>query len=134
MARGKTIVLGLLPVDVINRTLGTELEAGEAILTVRAQDHIAEDHPEDRNLVMANLQAVITNPTYIGQSPHHGAAFELVRRVILPGTDKHVLAAVHLIPNASGSYSVHSAYVINQAKVDRRIARGRLFNAKNKGP
>lgn len=130
MARTKTIVLGPLPVDWINRTLGTELEAGEAILTVRAQDHIAEDHPEDRDLVMANLQAVVTNPTYIGQSPHHGAAFELVRRVMLPGTDKHVLAAVKLTPNPFGNYNVHSAYVINQDRVDRRIARGHLFNAK----
>lgn len=116
--------------DVINRTLGSELEVGEAILTARAQDHIAKDHPDDRDLVMANLQAVIRSPTYIGQSPHHGAALELVRHVMLPGTDKHVLAAVSLTPNLFGNYNVHSAYVITQARVDRRIARGHLFNTK----
>lgn len=130
MARVKIIVLGPLPVDLINRTLGTELDTGDAILSVRAQQHIAEDHPDDRDLVMSCLEQVIQEPVYIGQSPHHGDAIELVRYVKIPGRDGVVLAAVSLIPNDFGNYNVHSAYVISQERVDRRIARGHLFNAK----
>ena len=37
--------LGPLPVDLVNRTLGTELDPGRVRLSVRAHRHIAEDHP-----------------------------------------------------------------------------------------
>lgn len=130
MARKKAILLGPLPVDLINRTLGTELDAGDAVLTARAQDHITKDHPDDFILVMHCIELVIKDPTYIGQSPHHGSEFELVRYVKMAGSDGAVLAAVSLTPNDFGNYNVHSAYVIPQARVDRRIARGHLFNAK----
>jgi hypothetical protein len=130
LARRRTIHLGPLPSDLINKTLGTEMDAGDAVLTARAQDHIEQDHPDDFALVMHCIELVIKDPTYIGQSPHHGGEFEMVRYVKMAGSDGTVLAAISLTPNDFGNYNVHSAYTISQARVDRRIARGHLFNTK----
>ena len=59
--------LGPLPVDLINRTLGTELEPGRVRLSARAHRHIAEDHPDDYQTCMAALPGAVAAPTYIGQ-------------------------------------------------------------------
>ena len=130
MTRKTIITLGQLPVDIINRTLETELEAGEVVITARAQAHIEADHPDDYDVVMRYLPEIISNPTYIGQSPHHSEAFEMVRRIVLPGTEKNILTAINLTRNEFGNYCVHSAYSIPQATVDKRIAKGHLQNPK----
>lgn len=130
MGRSKAILLGPLPAELINNTLGTELEGGDVVITARAQAHIALDHAQDFGLVMNHLRLVIAAPTYIGQSPHHPEAFELVRRISLPGTDEIILAAINITRNAFGNYNVHSAYRISQEKVDRRVASGHLRNPK----
>lgn len=63
------LLLGPLPVDLINATLGVDLEPGDAIITARAHRHIAQDHAEDYAAVMAYIRVLIAAPTYIGQSP-----------------------------------------------------------------
>jgi len=128
------IILGVLPVDLINRTLGTELEPGDAILTATADRHIANDHPNDYGLVKASLGLVIESPTYIGQSPHHAESFELVRRVVGSNGIDIVLAAITLTRNEYGNYNVHSAYRLTEEKVTGRIKRGHLCLPKKKGP
>ena len=45
--RCKFLELGQRPVELINATLGTELEPGNAILTVRAHEHVEADHPDE---------------------------------------------------------------------------------------
>jgi hypothetical protein len=128
------ILLGPLPVELINATIGTELEPGGAILTSRAHRHIARDHAEDYAVVMAYIRVLIAAPTYIGQSPHHGEGFEMVRRVIVPGETEIILAGINLTRNEFGNYNVHSAYRLTEEKVTGRIHRGHLLFPKKKGP
>jgi hypothetical protein len=128
------ILLGPLPVELINATLGVDLEPGEAILTARAHKHIAQDHAKDYAAVMTYLQVVIAKPTYVGQSPKHAGAFELVRRVIVPGQEEIILAAINLTLNEHGNYNVHSAYSLKEDQVTRRIQCKHLCHPKKKGP
>jgi hypothetical protein len=128
------ILLGALPVELINSTLGTELEAGDAILTGRAQVHIEATHEAEYPLVMETLALVISEPHYIGQSPRHNDSFELVRRVIVPGGTDIILAAINLTINEFGNYNVHSAYPLTEEKVTSRILKKHLLMPKKKGP
>jgi hypothetical protein len=128
------LLLGPLPVELINATLGVDLEPGDAILTARAHRHIAKDHAEDYATVMTYIQVLISSPTYIGQSPHHGEAFEMVRRVIVPNREEIILAAINLTRNDHGNYNVHSAYRLKEHQVTRRIQLGHLYNPKRKAP
>lgn len=128
------ILLGALPVELINATLDVELEPGDAIITSRAHRHIALDHPEDYAAVMTYIHLLIVQPTYIGQSPHHGDAFEMVRRVIVPGQDEIILAAINFDRNDRGNYNVKSAYRLKESEVTRRIQLRHLCNPKKKGP
>jgi Barnase-EndoU-ColicinE5/D-RelE like nuclease len=128
------ILLGPLPVELINSTLDVELEPGAAIITSRAHRHIASDHPEDYAAVMTYIHLLIAQPTYIGQSPHHASAFEMVRRVIIPNQNEIILAAVNFTRNERGNYYVHSAYRLKESEVTRRIQYRHLCNPKKKGP
>ncbi len=117
--------LGWLPVDLINRTLGTEIEPGRVRLSGRAHRHIAEDHPGDYATCMKALPSAIAAPTYIGQAPHHARNIELVKRV--RGIEGWmVLVAVGLEADRRGDYRVRSAYLIREATVEGRRLRGRL--------
>ena len=124
------IELGPLPVDSINETLGTELEEGNVRVSRTAHKHIAQDHPDDYELVMANLPMAIAAPTYLGQAPHHGSNIELIRRVKSPNNTGYVLVAVGLEPDARGAYAVRSAYVVKAEQVEQRRQKGRLLPLK----
>lgn len=126
----KPIELGPLPVEMINRTLGTELEAGEVRVSSKAHKHIAEDHAEDYEVVLENIEATITTPTFLGQAPHHARNIELVRRVRLEGRLGYVLVAVGLEPDDHGSYRVCSAYLIKPDQVESRRLKRRLLPPK----
>jgi hypothetical protein len=128
------ILLGALPVDLINATLEADLEPGDAILTSRAHRHVALDHPNDYAAVITYLALVIAQPTYIGQSPHHSGAFEMVRRVIIPNQNEILLAAISLTRNDLGNYNVRSAYSLKESEVTRRIQLRHLCNPKRKAP
>ena len=120
------IDLGELPVEAINRALGTELEPGRARLSARAHEHIAVDHPADYAVCLDLLPQVITNPSFIGQDPRHTENFELVRRVPLQAGA--VLVAVCLEPDGHGAYRVVTAYLITPDKLDRRRRVGTLHS------
>ncbi len=62
--RYSAVDLGPLPVDLINRTLGTELDPGRVRLSARAHRHIAEDRPDDYPTCIGALPGVIAAPTY----------------------------------------------------------------------
>ena len=51
-----------LPVELINRTLGTDLEAGDAWLSRVAHQHFAEKHPDDYAACFRRLPDVIEIP------------------------------------------------------------------------
>lgn len=121
--------LGPLPVDLINRTLGTELDPGRVRLSARAHRHLAEDHPDDYRTCMAALPGAIAAPTYIGQAPRHSRNIELVKRVRgLQGW--MVLVAVGLEPDRRGDYRVRSSYLVRESAVEGRRLRRHLFTPK----
>jgi hypothetical protein len=105
----KPVLLGPLPVDAINATLGTELESGEVYLSGRARQHIAEDHPADYPLVMRHLAAVVGAPTFVGRAPRHSRDIELVGRVPTAGDRGYVLVAVGLELDERGRYESGAA-------------------------
>lgn len=121
----KGVHLGDFPVDIVNRYLETELEAGKIFLTKAAHRHIAVDHAEDYTICIANLQMAIQNPTYIGQDAKHTNNFIVIKRV--PGPDrKNMLVAITMQKNNYGFYTVCSTYLISQEDVDKRRARNTL--------
>lgn len=126
MCKFGLVQLGPIPSDLINRTIGTELEPGEAVLSAQAHRHIAEDHAADYPLVIANLQIVISEPSYIGQSPKHSDNFELVRQIWVPKGRQAILAAVKMTKNEFGNYNIVSGYCLEEEKVTKRILKGHL--------
>lgn len=117
--------LGSLPVDAINRVLGTELEPGNVWLSAQAHRHMAEDHPEDYPTCIATLELAISNPTFAGQAPKTRDNFEIVRRILKP-EGYAVLVAIGLVIDKNGLYRVRSSYLIKSEKVDTRRQAGHL--------
>jgi hypothetical protein len=119
--------VGALPADLINHALQTELEVADVWVSKACHSHIADDHPDDYPVIMANLLDVLLSPTYAGQDPRHGGAFYLVKRVELGVQDRHfALVAIALEVSQHGTYNVKSAYTIKQADVDSRRLNGAL--------
>lgn len=120
--------LGPLDVQLINRTLQTDLEPGELYLSRQAHWHIAKDHPDDYALCMAALRRVGHSPGLIGQAPEHSDNFELVIR--FRSTQQkggYVLIAVGLERDQSGLYRVKTAYRVPERTITSRRAAGRLY-------
>lgn len=117
--RYQAVEFGPLPVEAINRALGTELEPGNVRLGEQAHRHIAEDHPEDYEACMAALPLAIANPTFVGQAPKHQRNFEIVRRVARPD-GQAVLVAIGLELNEFGNYAIKSSYLIKAETVNNR--------------
>lgn len=113
------VPLGNLPVAAINAALGTELEPGPVRLSEAAHRHIAEDHPDVYQDCIAALPQAVAAPTFIGQAPHQGRNFEMVKRVVRPD-GRSVLVAVGLQPDDDGTYRVKSCYLISADTVDAR--------------
>jgi hypothetical protein len=121
----RAIRICALPVGLINRTLGTDLEVGDAWLSKVAHQHFAEDHPDDYAACFPLPADVIESPTWLGQAAHHAENFELVTR--LRSGSRIVLAAIKLERNRLGNYNVASVYCIEQKDVDSRRATRRLI-------
>jgi hypothetical protein len=126
--------LGPCPHELINRTLDLEIEAGNVVLSVRAEDHIKRDHPADYAVVMASLAQVGSNPGYIGQAPHHADNIEMVRRIVTDDTQSIVLVAIRLERNYYGNYNVVSAYCIREEQIAARLNSRQLLYPKKKAP
>jgi phage-Barnase-EndoU-ColicinE5/D-RelE like nuclease3 len=116
-----------LPVEVINRALGTELDSADVWVSKACHAHIALDHPEDYPVIKANIVEILRSPTYAGQDARGGNGFYLVKRVT-PGVGarEFALVAIALEQNQHGSYNVKSAYLIKQNDIDSRRLKGAL--------
>ena len=117
--------LGQLPVDTINRTLGTELLPGPVRLSTTAHQHAAKDHPDDYPVCEPLIQQVISDPAFIGQAPRHARDIELLRRVP-GGSGDAVLVAVGIEMNEAGNYAVRSFYLITEAELSAKRQRGHI--------
>ena len=127
----KPKIFGALPVDLINVVLGTDLSPGNVRLSSKAHEHMAKDHPEDYPTCIEHLPLTIEDPTYIGQAPHHGRNFELVRR-IPQNRGNYVLVAIGLEADSHGDYRVKSCYLIDESYVQTRRSKKRLWPAPSK--
>ena len=126
-SKRKAFKVGPLPADLINKALGTELDVADVWISKACHSHIANDHPEDYPVVIANIVDILRSPTYAGQDPHAGSGFYLVKRVD-PGVASRdfALVAIALELSQHGTYNVKSAYLIKQQDVDSRRIKGAL--------
>lgn len=124
-SRYPALDLGPLPVDTINRALGTEMELGNARLSRTAHRHMAKDHPNDYPACIAALRDAVAAPTFVGQAPDQPRNFEMIRR-IGRSDGRVVLVAISLEQDAAGTYAVRSCYLLEPEKVDARRRDGRL--------
>lgn len=135
--RYKSKSYGPFPADLVNRTLGTEIEPGNTYLSARAQQHMAEKHPADYPKISPHIEEIIRNPTFIGQSPHHNRNIEFVKRILVSETTQDgaelrrytALLAVTLEKDRLDSYRIVSGYTINESDVHDRKVKNRLFTA-----
>jgi hypothetical protein len=112
-----------LPCDLINRTLGMELEPGEVILSRAAQKHASRRHPVDYPVCLPHLATVIETAFYIGDD-HDNAGIELI--ALVPALGELVLVAVNIVPDEYGRYGVASFYRVSRQKIDGRRQKGFL--------
>ena len=125
--RRKAFRVGPLPAGLINRALGTELEIADVWVSKACHGHIADDHPDDYPIIMANLIDILISPTYAGQDAHIGTGFYLIKKVDVGSSDREfALVAIALELSQHGSYTVKSAYTIKQSDVDSRRLKGAL--------
>lgn len=122
--------VGPLSVKPINRALNTDLESADVWVSKACHQHIATDHPDDYDLIIANIVDIIRSPTWIGQDPAHGGNFYVVKRLLIGSSDpEFALVAIGLEVSAHGTYNVRSAYGISQEDVDRRRLNGSRHSA-----
>jgi phage-Barnase-EndoU-ColicinE5/D-RelE like nuclease3 len=112
-----------LPCDIINRTLGLELEPGEVVLTRAAQVHAAKRHPGDYQICLPYLGAIVAAPFYIGDDLEN-AGIELIAR--LPALGEYILVAVNIVRDEKGRYQIASFYKVSRQKIDGRREKGFL--------
>ncbi|WP_315765566.1 hypothetical protein [Bradyrhizobium sp. SZCCHNR2009] len=117
------LIIGPMPVTVVNKTLGTELEVGDVILSRGAQRHANRRHPEDYPKCLPHLASVIASPRYIGDD-HTNSGIEIWGYVAALGA--LVLVAIELIPDAQGRYHISSFYIVSERKADARRLKGFL--------
>lgn len=112
-----------MPVIAVNKTLGTELEVGDVILTRGAQRHANRRHPADYPKCLPHLASVIANPRYIGDD-HTNSGIEIWGYVATLAT--MVLVAIELIPDEQGRYQISSFYMVSEKKAQSRRQKGFL--------
>ena len=118
------LLLGPLPSDAINRTLGLELEPGEVVLSSAAQRHALRSHPKDFARCLAHVGPVIIRPHYLGDDFKNHGKIELVARVAALGSG--LLVAIIVEPIADGRYAVASFYPVGERKIENRRQSGHL--------
>jgi hypothetical protein len=118
------LILCELPVETINRTIDTELDAAEVILSRAVQAHAARRHPVDYPLCLPHLAAIISDPLYIGDDEANVGKVELISRV--PAIGDFVLVAINLELDEYGRYHVASFYIVSEKKINGRRAKGFL--------
>lgn len=122
----KAFRVGPLPADLINRALGTELDIADVWVSKACHAHIADDHPDDYSVILANIIDILRAPTYAGQDAKNGNGFYLVKRVEPVADREFALIAISLEMSDHGTYNVKSAYTIKQQDIDSRRINGAL--------
>ena len=116
--------LGPIPAEVINLTLGLDLDPGPVILSRNAQKHALSSHPVEYPPCLPHVAAVVADPLNLGDDFKNGGKIEMIGRVPAPGS--FLLVAVTIERDPAGRYNVCSFYPISEKKIQPRRARGYL--------
>lgn len=122
--RQPTLNIGPLPAERINKALGTELLAGDVLVTSACQIHAARRHPDDYPVILPHIAEVVREPLYVGDDFRNAGKIELIGRVA--GWPRFALVAVSVRLNEAGAYEVASFYFVSAAKIEARKAAGYL--------
>jgi hypothetical protein len=118
------LILGDLPVERINLTLGTQLEAGVAVFSRAAQTHAARRHANDYPVIAPHVASIVLNPLYVGDDLRNGGKIELIGKA--PGSAMYALVAVSVELDELGRYHVASLYPVSREKIENRRQKGFL--------
>lgn len=117
---------GPLPVVQINLALQLELEAGDTVMSGRAQWHASQRHGEDYCRALPHVANVIAHPLYFGDDFRNKGKIEIVGRP--QGWSEHLLVAVRIVQDTDGRYHITSIYPISASKVEARRAKNHLVS------
>lgn len=126
------IDFGPLPHELVNDTLGYELEPGEVGMSANAQRHALERHQDEFWDCRPHIADIIARPLYLGDDFRNSGKIEFVGRPASLGTP--LLIAVVITPDAHGRYNIASFYPVSEAKVQSRTEKGFLKIARRKKP
>jgi hypothetical protein len=125
------LVLGPLPVEMVNLALGLELDPGLVVLSRATQIHARRRHPTDYPVCLPFVGGVIADPLYIGDD-FKNSGIELI--AFSHSASSYILVAIGTRMDHGGNYQVASFYPVSRAKIDARRGKGFLHVAKKKGP
>ncbi|MBN8532525.1 MAG: hypothetical protein J0L51_00415 [Rhizobiales bacterium] len=118
------LILGLLPVEDINRTLNLELDAGLVVFSRAAQRHAAARHPSEYPVLQPHVAAILAAPLYLGDDFRNLGKIELIGTA--HGLTGFVLVAITVERDEQGHYHVASLYPVSRGKIESRKAKGFL--------
>ena len=124
------LILGPLPVEGLNLTLGLDLSLGLVVLSPAAQKHAATRHPEDYPRLLPHIATIVSNPLYVGDDFHNDQKIELIGTSV--GLEGFGLVAVSIQKNTLGNYHVVSFYPVSRDKINKRREKGFLQIFKTK--
>ena len=105
--------LGELPITMINKVLGHDLEPGRLLLDHAGHCHIAERHPADLDICLEVL-GVGRPPHFVGQAPRSDDKLQMVWRLNDP-----IVMVVFGRHWTQGFYRVVTSYRISRERLDR---------------
>lgn len=114
------------PTELLNARFELELDPGDVWMSMICHRHIALDHPIEYADCFPSIQDVIESPNFVGRSPKHNDAIEIIKRLLIDDVWRIVLAPVSITPNKQGNYHLHSFYEISQEDIDYRRRLNRI--------
>lgn len=117
-------LFGPVPIRAINDALALELDEGDAVMSLRAQQHAQRRHPLDFARCFPHVAAVIANPLYVRDDFQNDGKIELVGKP--DGLAEFLLVAVEISLDVDGRYNVTTFYPVSDRKVANRREKGTL--------
>lgn len=118
MSKQPDLILGLLPVEEINRTLNLELDVGPVVFSRAAQRHAAAQHPLEYPVLQPHVAAILAAPLYLGDDFRNVGKIELIGTA--HGLTGFALIAITIEKDERGHYNVASLYPVSRGKIGRR--------------
>lgn len=123
------IILGPLPVNILNKVLGLELEEGSVVVTGATQKHAQKRHPNEYDILLPHLASIIRNPLYVGDDFKNQGKIEIIGKP--KGLAQFALIALSIRRDQHGHYHVVSFYPVSAMKITNRKEKGFLHIVKN---